>query len=80
MAIKPSEFGIIVTGMMTASQETKKGKHMISVSLGNSMVKIICEENGLQFGQIYRGQCSPLGDGLFYEQKRLSQPAEKVAA
>lgn len=80
MAINPSEFGILITGMMTASQETKKGKHMISVSLGNSMVKIICEENGLQFGQVYKGLCSPLGDSLFYEQKRISAAPAKVAA
>lgn len=73
MAIKPSDFGITVTGMLTHSQLTKKGTYMFSISLGNAMVKVISQESGPQFGTVYSAVCSHIDGDLYYEQRRLSE-------
>jgi hypothetical protein len=68
--MKPAEFGIIVKGMVTGTQETKKGKFIHSITLGDTLIKVLSETNGLKFGDLYHASCSMFNE-LFMEKTRL---------
>lgn len=67
----PSDFSLVLTGLMMECQPTKNGAYMLSVACGSTMYKVYSKQNGLNPMQVYKGKLRGFQNGMFFEDCRL---------
>lgn len=73
ITIKQSDFGCVLTGLISSIKPTQKGGFIVSVAAGDTMYKVHTKNNGLTVMQPYSARMNGQTDtGMFFEGERLN--------